>query len=66
MKAIFKPSLYDNPNKYFQEIEAEESVILMRSIIYKINQRILKKGGRYTHIDPSFRYIREHIKNDHL
>ena len=59
MKVIFKPSIYDNPNKYYQELDKEESIILMRNRVYKINQQILKNGGRYTHIDPTFKYVRQ-------
>ena len=64
MKAIFKPSRFDNPNVYYQELEAEESIILMRNRVYKINQRILKNGGRYSHIDPTFKYVREKNNNE--
>lgn len=50
MKVIFKPSKYDDKNIYHLEVEAEESVIVMRNRIRKINQRALKKGARYTYI----------------
>jgi hypothetical protein len=66
MKAIFGPSRYDNPNVYYQELDREESIILMRSRIYKINQKILKNGAIYKHVDPSFKYVHEvkREKND--
>jgi len=62
MKVIFRASLFDNPNMYYQVVEAEESVITMRHRIYKINQNILKKGGKYSCVDPSLRYV--HLEKD--
>lgn len=59
MKAIFKPSRYDNPNVYYQELDKEESIILMRSRVYKINQRLLKCGAKYKYVDPNNKYQHE-------
>lgn len=50
-------SKYDNKNIYHLEIEAEESVISMRHRVFKINEKILKGGAKYKHIEPSLRYM---------
>lgn len=58
MQVIFPPSKFDESCWNIQQLEEEESIIIMRKRIWELNQRLLKKGAKNTIIDSFYRYKR--------